>query len=210
VSFVRLTEESIMLNSERLHRGTLTAAIAVVTALTLSACASGMPGIGMSGDMPDDVNAADVMFVDMMIPHHEQAIEMADIVLAKDDIDSAVVELATDIKAAQGPEIDLMESWLAGWGLPSMAGTGGMGDGGHDGHGGDGMMSDDDMEALADAEGTEASRLFLEQMIEHHEGAIEMAQYLLDDGENTEVRRLGEAIITAQEAEIELMRELLG
>jgi uncharacterized protein (DUF305 family) len=215
VPFVRSTEESIMLNSDRHHRGTLTAAIAVVTVLALSACASEMPGngmggTGMGGDVPDDVNAADVMFVEMMIPHHEQAIEMADIVLPKDDIDPAVTDLATDIKAAQGPEIDLMESWLADWGLPSMAGTGGMSDGGHGGHGGDGMMSADDMEALADADGAEASRLFLEQMIEHHEGAIEMAQYLLDDGENGEVRRLGEAIITAQEAEIELMRELLG
>lgn len=204
-----------MLNSDRHHRGTLTAAIAVVTVLALSACASVMPGNGMGAngmgeDVPDDANSADVMFVEMMIPHHEQAIEMADIVLAKDDIDLAVIELATDIKAAQGPEIDLMESWLADWGLPSMAGTGDMGDGDHGGHGGDGMMSDDDMEALADADGVEASRLFLQQMIEHHEGAIEMAQYLLDDGENSQVRRLGEAIISAQEAEIELMRQLLG
>ena len=198
-----------MLNSERHHRGALTAVVAVVTVLTLSACASVMPGTGLGGDLPDDVNAADVMFVEMMIPHHEQAIEMADIVLAKDDIDPAVIVLATDIKAAQGPEIDLMESWLADWGLPSMAGTGGMGDGGHGDHGGDGMMSDDDMRALADADGAEASRLFLEQMIEHHEGAIEMAQNLVDDGENGEVRQLGEAIITAQKAEIELMRELL-
>lgn len=192
------------------RRGSLAAATAAVAALALSACASVMPGTGMGGDVPDDVNAADVMFVEMMIPHHEQAIEMADIVLETDGIDPAVIELATDIKAAQGPEIDLMESWLAEWGLPSMVGSGGMGDGGHGGHGGDGMMSDDDMEALADAEGAEASRLFLEQMIEHHDGAIEMAQELLDDGENAEVRRLGEAIIAAQEAEIELMRELLG
>ena len=176
-------------------------------ALILSGCAVTFSPGGMGGrDLPDDVNAADVMFVEMMIPHHEQAIEMADLVLDTDGVDPAVIELAEDIKAAQGPEIDQMEAWLDVWGLPSMGDRGGHGGG----HLMDGMMSEEDLQALADADGPEASRLFLEQMIEHHEGAIEMAQDLLDDGENADVRALGEAIITSQQAEIELMRELLG
>lgn len=173
-------------------------------ALVLSGCATAFSG-GMGGrDLPDDVNASDVMFAQMMIPHHEQAIEMADLVLDTPDIDPAVVDLATEIKAAQGPEIEQMEQWLDDWGMPSMPG-------GHGGHGGmDGMLSDDELQRLDDAEGDEATRLFLEGMIEHHEGAIDMADDVIDDGENPDVRALAEVIITTQQAEIDLMRDLLA
>ncbi len=74
-----------------------------------------------------DHNGADVMFVHHMIPHHQQAIEMSDIILAKPDIDPRVRDLATQIKAAQGPEIQQMQDWLAQWGMPTMAMTPGMG-----------------------------------------------------------------------------------
>ncbi len=173
-------------------------------ALVLSGCASVFTG-GMGGrDLPDDVNAADVMFVEMMIPHHEQAIEMADLVLETPGIDPAVIELATEIKAAQGPEIEQMKQWLDDWGMPSMPG-------GHGGHGGmDGMLSEEELQRLDDAEGDEATRLFLEGMIEHHEGAIDMADDVIDDGENADVRALAEVIITTQQAEIDLMRDLLA
>lgn len=196
------------MSAHRRTRGVLAIGIAA-TALALSACVPLFPGAGM-GDpaLPADVNRADVMFVEMMIPHHEQAIEMSDLLLAKEGVDAEVIDLANAIRAAQGPEIDLMESWLDAWGLPSMSGREGMD--GMDHRGMDGMMSDDDMDALAAAEGTEAERLFLEQMIEHHEGAIEMVEDLLDDGENADVRALGDRIIVTQQAEIELMRELLG
>lgn len=173
-------------------------------AMTLASCTMIVPG-GMngSGDLPDDVNAADVMFVQMMIPHHEQAIEMADLVLDTPGIDPAVITLATEIKAAQGPEIVQMEQWLDAWGQPSMPG-------GHGGHGGmDGMLSDDELQRLADAEGEEATRLFLEGMIEHHEGAIDMAEDVIDDGQNVAVRELADTIIVTQQAEIDLMRDLL-
>ena len=190
------------------RRSKRTAAFAVLAGVTfaVSACTTIVTG-GMGGrDLPADVNAADVMFVEMMIPHHEQAMEMADLVLDTDGVEPEVIELAEAIKAAQGPEIDQMEAWLDAWGPPSMGDRGGHGGG----HGIGGMMSEEDLQALADAVGPDASRLFLEQMIEHHEGAIEMAQDLLDDGENSDVRELGESIITSQQAEIELMRELLG
>lgn len=176
-----------------------------IATLVLTGCVIVAPGaMHGSNTLPDDVNAADVMFVQMMIPHHEQAIEMADLVLDTPGIDPAVITLATEIKAAQGPEIEQMEQWLDDWGMPSMPG-------GHGGHGGmDGMLSEEELQRLDDAEGEEATRLFLEGMIEHHEGAIDMADDVIDDGENAAVRELADAIVVTQQAEIDLMRELLS
>ncbi len=178
--------------------------ITALSGCTIITGPGGMGGMHGSGNLPDDVNAADVMFVQMMIPHHEQAIEMADLVLDTPGIDQAVITLATEIKAAQGPEIEQMEQWLDDWGMPSMPG-------GHGGHGGmDGMLSEEELQRLDDAEGEEATRLFLEGMIEHHEGAIDMADDVIDDGENAAVRELADAIVVTQQAEIDLMRELLS
>ena len=152
---------------------------------------------------------ADEMFVTMMIPHHEQAIGMSDIVLAKNDLDPQVAELAQQIKDAQGPEIDRMLAWLKDWGVeydPDAASGmahGSMGDSM------DGMMSEEDMVALDDAEGTTASRLFLEQMIIHHEGAIDMAATALEDAQNPDVLELAQQVIDDQTAEITMMQDLL-
>lgn len=154
-------------------------------------------------------NSADEMFVTMMIPHHEQAIEMADQILAKDGIDERVVTLAEQIKAAQGPEIQTMKGWLEDWGIPyddSMSDMGGMGGMDH----GNGMMSDDDMAALDAATGVEATRLFLEGMIGHHQGAVTMAQMVLDNGENPDVAALAQQIIDGQTAEITTMQDILA
>jgi len=157
---------------------TLTAG-ALATVLVLAGCAptdGTMPGMdhgpgGMTSTAPSQsaaaFNAADEMFVTMMIPHHQQAIEMADQILAKDGIDERVVSLAEQIKAAQDPEIQTMKGWLEEWGVPyddSMSGMDGMDMGG-------GMMSEDDMAALDAATGVEATRLFLNGMIVHHQGA---------------------------------------
>ena len=192
------------------NRAAATAAITLTALLALAGCAgttsSGgmddMPGMGSSASASPaaDVNNADMQFTMMMIPHHEQAVEMADMILAKDGIDERVIVLAEQIKAAQGPEIDLMESWLDDWGTP-MGNMDGMGDG---------MMSDTDMQSLEDATGAEASRLFLEQMIVHHEGAIEMAQAEVDNGQNAEVIALAESIIASQTAEITTMEDILA
>jgi len=188
------------------RRVAATIAMALTALFSLAGCAVStgggahdMPGMGSSA-LPADVNNADLMFTMMMIPHHEQAIEMADLILDEDGIDPRVVTLAETIKAAQGPEIELMESWLDEWGT-GMGEMGGMGDG---------MMSDGDMQALEDATGDEASRIFLEQMIEHHEGAIDMAQSEVDNGENPDVTGLAESIIQSQTAEIATMREILA
>jgi uncharacterized protein (DUF305 family) len=183
-----------------------TTALTLTALLTLAGCASSggggmdnMPGMDSSTSDQADVNNADIMFTTMMIPHHEQAVEMSDMLLAKDGIAPDVIAIAEQIKAAQGPEIELMESWLDDWGT----GMDGMGDMG------DGMMSDTDMEALEGATGDDASRLFLRQMIEHHEGAIDMAQSEVDSGANPDVLALAQQIIDTQTTEIATMKGIL-
>lgn len=158
--------------------------------------ASGTPAAGQH-------NGADVMFAQMMIPHHQQAIEMSDMILAKEGVNSEITELAQQIKDAQAPEITQMSGWLAGWGQnpsPSM----GMD---HDMSGG--TMTQAEMEALEKATGDEAARLFLTGMIRHHQGAITMSEQELANGQNPEAKQLAQDIITAQKAEITTMNQLL-
>lgn len=190
-------------------RTAATAALALSAALVLAGCSAGnddgsMPGMDHgSSEQAADVNDADVMFASMMIVHHEQAIEMSDIVLAKEGVAPEVVELAEEIKAAQGPEIEQLQGWLEDWGVdPEEQQMDGMDHG-------DGMMTEDDLAALESADGPEASRLFLEQMIVHHEGAVEMAQTQVDDGSNPDAVELAQTIIDAQTAEIQEMQDLL-
>lgn len=192
-------------------------ATALAAALVLAGCSQNSD---MSGNMPGmdhssssaapsaaagEVNGTDQMFVMMMIPHHQQAIEMSDLVLAKEGVDPRVADLAQRIKDAQGPEIETMKGWLQDWGMPwddsmvdSMAGMD------------SGMMSADDMAALETADGATASRLFLEQMILHHEGAIEMAQNEIDGGADADVIALAQAVVDGQTAEITEMKDILA
>ena len=137
----------------------------------------------------------------MMIPHHEQAVEMSDTLLAKGGIDEQVRELATQIKDAQQPEIDRLRERLSEWGEEE-ADMGGMNHGG--------MMTDEDMADLESATGVEAARLFLEQMTVHHEGAIAMAEAEVDDGENADAQAMAATIVSTQTEEITLMQELLA
>ena len=185
----------------------LYAAVALAAGLTLSSCASGSPATDSASSSASQTtaafNSADVTFAQMMIPHHEQAVQMSDDLLAKEGIDQSVIDLATEIKAAQEPEITLLKDWLTAWGEDdsSMSGMDG---------GSDGMMSDDDMMALHDASGVGASTLFLEQMTVHHEGAVAMAQLEIDDGENADARALAADIVATQTAEMAVMAELLA
>ncbi|MGY6499246.1 MAG: DUF305 domain-containing protein [Microcella sp.] len=195
------------------------AAIALAAALTLTptlaACttvggpsgsATPSPSVAEGAPVPAP---ADVMFVQMMIPHHEQAIEMSEILLAKEGLPTELYELAEQIAAEQGPEIELMRSWLRDWGMPEMGHMAG-GHGGHGGHGGmDGMLSEAELDELRAAEGDEAVELFLRQMIAHHEGAIDMARDVIANGSHPDVRALVDEIIAAQQAEIDLMTDWL-
>ena len=170
-------------------------------------------------------NQADVMFATMMIPHHQQAIEMSDMILGKQGIDPRVVDLATQIKAAQGPEIEKMQGWLTDWGMGGMTGMPGMdhgsmpgmdhgnmpGMGGMGNMGGmDGMMSQADMDALKNAQGVEASRLFLAGMIKHHQSAITMSQDEIKNGQNPDAIALAKSIIESQQKEIDSMNQILS
>lgn len=159
-------------------------------------------------------NHADVMFAHMMIPHHQQAVQMSDVILAKQGIDPRVVELATQIKAAQGPEIDTMQGWLDQWGMSGMPGMPGMSGmpgmpGMDDMPGMGGMMSPADMQALQNAQGVAAGKLFLTQMVTHHQGAIAMAQNEIKNGQSTEAIALAKSIVSSQQREIDTMNELL-
>lgn len=196
-----------------LHRALAIGTIALA-GIALTACApttdhSGMPGMSpgasapATGDAQGSANAADAMFATMMIDHHhQQAIDMSDTLLAKTGVDARVVDLATRIKEAQTPEIAKMRGWLADWGMPS-ATAGSMSHG-------DGMMSDADMAALEAAPGAEAGKLFLQQMIVHHEGAVDMARTEKADGADLLAVALASAIIDAQTAEIAEMKSLLA
>lgn len=178
--------------------------------------ATGTPAAGTYG-------SADVSFASGMVPHHRQAVQMSEVVLAKPGIDPRVRRLATAIRDAQAPEIARMSGWLAGWGSPAapettgdgMAGDGMAADGmAADGMAGDGMadgmMGAGEMAALARASGTEATRLFLTGMRTHHQGAVAMAQTELARGRNEEARALASSITITQQREITEMDQLIA
>ena len=176
------------------------------------------------GEISADHNDADIMFAQMMIPHHQQAVEMSEMLLAKEGIPAQVVEFAQGVIDAQGPEIDRMNAMLEAWDQQPVTDSGGMGTmdemggmdhgemGGMD-HGEmggmSGMMSQEDMTALEEAQGTEAARLYLEQMTAHHEGAVDMARDEVADGQNPHAITLAEQVINDQEAEIAQMQQML-
>ena len=180
--------------------------------------ASSSPAATPAPDASADHNDADVVFAQMMIPHHAQAVEMSDIILSKPDVPADVAALAATIKAAQAPEIETMTGWLDAWNQPTEPADGHSGHGkdghgtdghGTDGHGMSGMVDEEGLDQLKAAPGVEASRLFLEQMIGHHEGAVDMAKQELSAGKHAGAIQLARDIITAQEAEIAEMKQLL-
>ena len=229
-------------------RTLLTGAAAVATLVIAAGCSNNSGGEQPSGQATTAAtptaqattpageahNDADVMFAQHMIPHHQQAVEMSGMVLGKQGIDPRVTELANQIKAAQGPEIEKMQGWLTQWGSPQMPMPSGMPDHGSmpmpsgdmPGHGSmsttpgmpgmsgtpgmSGMMSEQDMAALQNAQGVEASKLFLTQMITHHEGAITMAQTEIKDGQYPAALELARSIVTSQQKEIDTMKGILA
>ena len=154
-------------------------------------------GRGKSDADPDDV-----MFSVMMIPHHEQAVEMSTLAETR-STNADVLKLATQIKAAQAPEIELMKTWNEEWGVSDMGGM-------HDGHMMGGMLNGTQMVELENAKGAEFDKLFLTGMIAHHEGALDMANDVIKNGSDERVIELAKSIVESQTAEIELMRELLA
>lgn len=190
-------------------------ATALAAVIALAGCStpgstggsSSMPGMDHStmgssaAPAAADHNGSDTMFVQGMIPHHAQAVEMSDIILKKQGIDARITALATKIKAAQAPEINMMTGWLEDWNEPTEA---------PGGHSMTGMMSGEDLTKLDAAQGTDAAKLFLSQMIAHHEGAVEMANAEVRSGKNAEAIQLGKDIAASQTDEIKEMKELLA
>ncbi|TYK51217.1 DUF305 domain-containing protein [Actinomadura decatromicini] len=194
-------------------------AVVPVLAVALTACGdddsgsmpehSMRPGSSSSaGTQPGTQQAAhneqDVMFAQMMIPHHRQAIEMADLAASRAS-SPEVGRLAAAIKKAQDPEITRLTGWLTSWGVavPS-SGMGSMHHGGMDG-----MMSAKEMKDLEAAKGRAFDTAFLEMMIKHHQGAVEMAKAEQASGRFPAAKRMAGDIVSSQSAEIEKMRSLL-
>jgi uncharacterized protein (DUF305 family) len=162
----------------------------------------------------DEYNDADVRFATDMIPHHAQALAMVDLTLNR-PLDPEVQQLAEAIREAQAPEIEQMTDWLTSWGeeVPETMRdhANAHGEGGMDMDDDlPGMMSAEDMTELENADDAAFQDLFLEMMIEHHQGAIDMARTEQDEGVFEPAIELASAIESAQQEEISLMEDLLG
>jgi uncharacterized protein (DUF305 family) len=197
-----------------------------ITTFALAGCASGTepapagsgtPISSSSATAQGESNDADVTFAQGMIVHHRQAVEMAELAAGRTE-NPQVLDLATRIGAAQEPEIATLTGWLQEWGaeVPAegdMSGMGGMDHSGMESMGGmegmGGMMTPEQMTALDQASGPDFDRMFLEMMVEHHRGAVEMAQTELDEGADAEALALAQQIIDTQQAEITEMESLL-
>ncbi len=202
-----------MISKTRVLAGALFAGALILTGCSDDSVASHAGSVesgaaestGTSAGEDATFNDADVTFAQGMIPHHEQAIEMAQ--MAEEQAEGPrVLDLASRMEAAQQPEIETLTGWLDEWGFEDN-GTGGMDHGGMDHSGG--MMSEEDMNALMAAGGAEFDRLFLEQMIEHHTGAVEMAETELDEGKFPGALEMAESIRASQSEEIAEMEQLL-
>jgi uncharacterized protein (DUF305 family) len=209
---------------------TVLAAAAAVAALTIAACsdnASSTPATpttssstGMSATMPGmdhggssaaeapsatrtDFNDADVTFLDMMYPHHAQAVEMAKLVPSRSQ-NPQLIELAANIEKAQAPEMAQFAALLASFGKPAPENAD------HSGMAMPGIMTAEQMTALQGLSGTAFDTMFLQMMIDHHTGAIDMSNTELRGGTNPDAKKLAQDIITAQQAEITEMKGMLG
>jgi uncharacterized protein (DUF305 family) len=194
-------------------------ALIALGSLTLAACgddtgSGSMPGMGhgapsagqtTSTAPAGDFNDADVAFATQMIPHHQQAVQMANMA-GYNATAPEVKKLATAIKAAQDPEIKTLSGWLTSWGKPVPTPS----HGDHSAHEMPGMMTEDELSDLGNATGARFDRLWTQLMIEHHKGAITMARTERTTGRNAAAVALAQRIETAQNREIATMQRLLG
>lgn len=141
-------------------------------------------------------NRADIMFMNMMIIHHDQAIEMAELAPNRTDNEN-ILELSKNISEAQRAENKQMAEWLKELGYQRP----------RDGHRMAGMASRAQMQELSNSEGREFDKLFSELMITHHRGGIQMAQSFSQRGSHTELIEMERHMVTAQQNEIQMMQE---
>jgi uncharacterized protein (DUF305 family) len=182
--------------------------LVLATVLSVTGCAAMPASMTNQGDTQvesasgvntSDFSGADIMFAQMMIPHHQQAIDMSALAESR-ALSPEVRALALKISAEQGPEIEQMRSWLKAANAPTEMG--------HQ-MSMDGMLSETELERLTNARGEEFDELFILGMIAHHEGAIEMAQMVVDS-KNLEARELGTIIVKIQTLEIAELKALLS
>lgn len=163
-----------------------------------TASAPAQPGSTVSAQH----NRADVRFVKMMIPHHQQALRMAEIMLSKQGLDPQVRQMAEKIQREQRPQIQTMQSWLNAWNAgPAMSLE--------QARGMQGLLSVEDLAKLERAGGTAASKLFLQQMVVHHEGAVSMSQPEIRNGTNPQAKQLAHSIVESQQRQIQKMQSML-
>lgn len=161
-------------------------------------------GGGMMDENQDDgagnLSGADIMFLQMMIPHHQQAVDMSNLALTK-STDSELLSLAKNIRDGQADEIITMKAWLDGAHADI--------DMGHSmGDSMGGMLSDSELAALKAASGKSFDLLWLAGMTGHHDGALHMTS-MIRDASNADIKKFGEAIVTAQTAQITQMAAMI-
>jgi uncharacterized protein (DUF305 family) len=152
-------------------------------------------------------NDQDITFAQGMIPHHQQAVDMATMAAEK-ATNGQVKDLASRIEGAQAPEIQQLTDMLDQWGAPTESTTTSMPGMDHGGMSGEGMMTDEEMQQLQQATSADFDRMWVQMMIKHHQGAVAMAKTEIEQGENTDAKALAQQIVTAQEAEITEMQGL--
>jgi uncharacterized protein (DUF305 family) len=194
---------------------------AVALALALSACGGeaappaaaptgATQGAPAQADVSAEHNEADISFAQMMIPHHREAVEMAEMAVDRAE-DPEVKALAEQIQAAQAPEIQTLTGFLETWGadVPAEGGMAGMAGMDHSGMPGmSGMMTPEQMDEMSNTTGAAFDTMFLEMMIVHHEGAVAEAQRELAEGVNPQAKELADQVVAAQPAEIDQMRQM--
>ncbi|WP_327299165.1 DUF305 domain-containing protein [Streptomyces sp. NBC_01197] len=211
---------SVLPHSSARRRTVVSAGVVASLALGLAACGSGDKhtsasaphhGNSPSASAPGSFDAADVTFAQMMIPHHQQAVSMAELADGRAS-DQEIKSLAADIEKAQGPEISTMQGWLASWGKPASPSMDHNMPGMTHGSGSSmpGMMSDKDMTGLKAAKGKDFDKRFTEMMIGHHKGAITMAEDEQKKGRNAAAKKLAVAVVKNQQAEVDKMHKILG
>jgi uncharacterized protein (DUF305 family) len=161
---------------------------------------SGHMGHGSSSSSNPNYTGADIMFLQMMIPHHQQAIDISNLAM-KASSDPELLELAKIIARDQAAEIKQMKGWLKDAGASE--------DMGHSMDGMGGMLNDDELAALSAATGKEFDTLWLKGMTEHHDGAIHMTQ-MIEDAQNVDIKAFGTKVIKDQSEQIAQMKKMLA
>ena len=185
-------------------KGAIAGLVVLIIAFALSGCSDssnmGMEHEGHSSGASSDLSSDDIMFLQMMIPHHQQAIDISNLAM-KASQDAELIELAKIIARDQAAEIKQMKAWLTDAGASE--------DMGHSMDGMGGMLSDDELAALSAATGKEFDVLWLKGMTEHHDGAIHMTQ-MIEDAQNADIKEFGTKVIKDQSEQIAQMKKMLA